>query len=155
MAMDAPARDPVSAGLLAGVDAHHASLTAYRAGDPVPIIEAFADAAIAAVLNAARMVSDIDAIRASWNSCIKARRDSGVWPLLDLVARRPVLNAVVAAEELGIHHTNVYRLLNTLTEARILQSKKEHLAGPFWRSDEILHAIDAFADRAGRRRGAS
>ncbi len=146
---------PVSAGLLAGVDAYHASLTAYRSGDPVPIIEAFADAAIAAVLNAARMVSDIDAIRASWNDRIKARRDSGVWPLLDVVARRPVLNAVVAAEELGIHHTNVYRLLNTLTEAGILQSKKEHLAGPFWRSDEILHAIDAFAERAGRRRAAS
>ena len=142
---------PVSAGLLAGVDEYHASLTAYRAGNPIPIIAAFADAAIAAVDNATRLVADINTVRASWSNRITARSDSGVWPLLEVVARRPVLNAMVAAEELGVHHTNVYRLLNTLTDARVLQSKKEHHAGPFWRSDEILHAIDAFAERAGRR----
>lgn len=143
---------PVSAGLLAGVDSYYASLTAYRAGNPLPIIEAFADAASAAVENAARLVGDIDTIRASWNARVTARRDSGVWPLLDAVARRPVLNATIAAEELGVHPTNVYRLLNALTEAGILRSKKEHLDGPFWRSDEMLGAIDAFAERAGRRR---
>lgn len=143
---------PVSAGLLAGFDSYNASLTAYRAGNPIPIIDAFADAATAAVDNAARPVSDIDTVRASWNARVTARRDSGVWPLLDVVARRPVLNAAIAAEEVGVHPTNVYRLLNALTEAGILRSKKEHLDGPFWRSDEMLQAVDAFAERAGRRR---
>lgn len=37
------------------------------------------------------------------------------------------------------------------TEAGILKRKDEHRLGPFWRSDEVLHAIDAFAERAGRR----
>jgi len=143
---------PVSAGLLAGVEAYHASLTAYRAGDPVPIIDAFADAALAAVENATQLVADIDRIHADWRTRITARRDSNVWRLLDLAARMPVITGRVAAEELGIEPaTNVYRLLNTLRDAGILQSKREHQAGPVWRSDEILHAIDAFAERAGRR----
>lgn len=142
---------PVSAGLLAGVGAYHASLTAYRAGDPAPIIDAFADAAVAAVRNARELVADIDSIRAGWTTRVTARSDSGVWQLLDVFARRPVLTGTAAAAELGVAPTNVYRLLNTLRGEGILQSKKEHLDGPLWRSDEILTAIDAFAERAARR----
>jgi Fic family protein len=143
---------PVSAGLLAGVEAYHAALTAYRAGDPVPIIDAFADAALAAIDNATQLIADIDRIRAGWLERVTARRDSRVWVLLDLIARRPVITGAFAAAELGITPANnVYRLLNTLRDADILKSKREHEAGPVWRSDEILTAIDKFAERAGRR----
>ncbi|WP_223286126.1 hypothetical protein [Kocuria atrinae] len=41
--------------------------------------------------------------------------------------------------------------LRALVEAGIIKSKAEHGLGPFWRSDEVLAAIDAFAQRAGRR----
>jgi hypothetical protein len=41
--------------------------------------------------------------------------------------------------------------LRALTGAENVKSKSEHGLRPFWRSDEILAAIDAFADRAGRR----
>lgn len=38
-----------------------------------------------------------------------------------------------------------------LVEAGIFKSKNnEHQLGPFWRNDEVLQAIDAFAARAGR-----
>ncbi|UFU05633.1 hypothetical protein [Ruania halotolerans] len=30
-------------------------------------------------------------------------------------------------------------------------SRREHRLGPFWRADEVLTAVDAFAERAGRR----
>lgn len=36
-------------------------------------------------------------------------------------------------------------------DAGIATSRGEHRRGPFWRSDEVLGAIDAFAERAGRR----
>lgn len=39
----------------------------------------------------------------------------------------------------------------TSSLVRPLMSKTEHRLGPFWRSEEILDAIDAFAARAGRR----
>jgi len=142
---------PVSAGLLADVDGYHAALTAYRRGDPNPIVRAFASAAFRAVANSRGLVSDIDRIRASWNSRLTARRDSNAWRLLDLFASRPVLDSATAAAELGISQPNVYPPLKALVDADIVRSKAEHKLGPFWRSEEILQAIDAFAARAGRR----
>jgi Fic family protein len=142
---------PVSAGLLADVDGYHGALTAYRAGDIDPIIRAFADASLRAVANARRLVGEIDEIRASWDDRLSVRRDSNAWKLLDLLVRRPVLDSATAATELGVRQPNVYPSLRALVEAGIVKSKAEHRLGPFWRSEEILAAIDRFAQRAGRR----
>ena len=142
---------PVSAGLLADVEGYHAALTAYRAGDPNLIVRAFASAAFRAVSNSRELVSDIDAIRASWNDRLTARRDSSAWRLLDIFSSRPVLDSASAARELGVAQPNVYPPLKALVDAGIVRSKAEHKLGPFWRSEEILDALDAFAARAGRR----
>lgn len=61
------------------------------------------------------------------------------------------IRAVVNARELGIRVQNAYPVLHDLTGVGILQAKSEYRAGTLWRSDEILHAIDRFAERAGRR----
>ncbi|WP_278102636.1 Fic family protein [Microbacterium proteolyticum] len=142
---------PVSAGLLADVDGYHSALTAYRAGDPNPIVRAFASAAFRAVSNSRELVSDIDTVRGSWNDRLTARRDSSAWRLLDIFASRPVLDSATAAGALGIAQPNVYPPLKALVDAGIVRSKAEHKLGPFWRSEEILEALDAFAARAGRR----
>ncbi len=142
---------PVSAGLLADVEGYHGALSAYRAGEVDPIILMFANASLRAVHNARWLVEEIDVIRASWNKRLDARRTSNAWKLLDVLARRPVLNSAAAASELGIQQPNVYPPLRALVEAGIAKSKAEHKLGPFWRSDEVLAAIDAFAERAGRR----
>lgn len=142
---------PVSAGLLADVDGYHAALTAYRAGDVNPIIRAFADASRRAISNARLLVTEIDDIRAAWNERLTVRRDSNAWRVLDILTRRPVLDSATAARELGVLQPNVYPSLRALVDAGIVKSKAEHRLGPFWRSDEILAAVDRFARRAGRR----
>jgi Fic family protein len=142
---------PVSAGLLADVDGYHAALTAYRAGDPEPIVARFAEASLRAVVNARELVADIDTIASGWRERIRARSDSGVWRALEVVARTPVVDAALVAGELGIRSQNVYPLLRELTDQGVLTAKTEHRFGTLWRSDEILHAIDRFAERAGRR----
>lgn len=142
---------PVSAGLLADVEGYHAALTSYREGEVDPIIDAFADASLRAVNNARQLVREIEEVRAGWEQRLSVRRNSTAWRLLDILARRPVLNSAAAAEELGVKQPNVYPPLKALVEAGIVKSKREHGLGPFWRSDEILSAIDAFAERAGRR----
>ncbi|GAA3932584.1 Fic family protein [Microbacterium soli] len=139
---------PVSAGLLADVEGYHQALTAYRAGDVSPIVLAFANASMRAVSNARRLIADIDEIQRSWATRLTVRRSSNAWRLLDIVARRPVLDAVTAARELGVQRPNAYPPLQALVDAGILTAKAER---PFWRSTEILGAIDAFAERAGRR----
>lgn len=142
---------PVSAGLLADLQGYHRALTAYRDGETAPIIEAFALASLRAVRNVEQLVADLDSIRASWDERLHVRRSSNAWRLLDVLVRRPVLSSAAAAEELGVKQPNVYPPMRALEETGIVTARSVHRMGPFWRSDEILAAIDAFAERAGRR----
>lgn len=142
---------PVSAGLLADTDAYFAALTSYRDGDATPIVERFSHASILAIANGRQLVADIRDIRENWNDVITARSDSAVWKVADLVTRRPVVNAALLEQELGIESTNAHRYLNPLTEGGILVETTSGPRNRVWRSPEVLAALDAFAERAGRR----
>ncbi len=142
---------PVSAGLLADTGAYFAALTSYREGDAEPIIECFARASGRAIDNGRLLVSDLREIRRRWNDVIVARSDSAVWKVADLLTRRPVVNAAVLAAELGIESTNAHRYLAPLTEAGILVETTNRARNRIWRAPEVLAALDAFAERAGRR----
>lgn len=142
---------PVSAGLLADVEGYHQALTSCRGGAADPMELTFAHAALRAVENAGHLLADIEEVRGSWNDRLGARRDSNARRLPDVLVRRPVLDSATATAELGIKQPNVHPPMCALAAAGVVRSKEEHLAGPFWRSDEILATIDAFARRAGRR----
>lgn len=142
---------PVSAGLLANTDAYFAALTSYRAGDAAPIVERFSRATVLAIANGRQLVADLRHIRETWNDVITARSDSAVWRLADLLTRRPVVNAALLAQELGIESTNAHRYLKPLAEAGILIETASGPRNRVWRSPEVLAALDAFAERAGRR----
>ncbi|ORB29237.1 Fic family protein [Mycolicibacterium parafortuitum] len=143
---------PVSAGLLADTDAYFAALTSYRDGDAAPIVERFSEATVLAIANGRELVAELRDIREAWNGAITARSDSAVWKVADLLTRRPVVNAALLAQELGIESTNAHRYLNPLTEAGILIETTNGPRNRVWRSPEVLAALDAFAARAGRRR---
>lgn len=142
---------PVSAGLLADTEAYFAALTSYREGDAAPIVERFSQATVLAIANGRQLVTELRDIRQTWNERITARSDSAVWKVADLLTRRPVVNAVLLAQELGIESTNAHRYLNPLTDAGILVEATNGPRNRVWRSPEVLAALDAFAERAGRR----
>jgi Fic family protein len=142
---------PVSAGLLADTSAYFAALTSYRDGDAAPIVESFSQATVLAIANGRQLVIDLRDIRETWNDVITARADSAVWKVADLLTRRPVVNAALLAQELGIESTNAHRYLNPLAKAGILVETTNGPRNRVWRSPEVLAALDAFAERAGRR----
>ena len=142
---------PVSAGLLADVGGYHAALQEYRAGHLAPIVEAFADASLRAVRNTRQLVGELDALRDEWEERLTVRKDSKAWPLLEVVMRKPVLDAATAAGKVGVKAPNVYAALRALESAGVLSATDESRRGRFWRSDEVLDALDRFAKRAGRR----
>ncbi len=142
---------PISAGLLVDTDAYFAALTAYRSGDPMPIAERVADASFAAIANGRALVEELRSVRAAWADQIKARRDSAVWAVVDVILRHPVVNAALLADELGIAPQNTYRLLGTLIEAGVLVEFTDRKRNRLWRAPEVLDALDQFASRAGRR----
>jgi len=97
------------------------------------------------------LVGDLRAIREVWASKITARRDSAVHRVADLLIKRPVVNAQLLKRELNIPMSNVYRYLDPLTELRIIVEFTDLSRNRAWRAPEVLHALDAFALRAGRR----
>ena len=142
---------PVSAGLLSNTDAYFQALGAYRGGDPAPIVEQLSSAAILAVVNGRHLVGDLRSIREQWDSRITARRDSAVHRVADLLVRQPVFNAVTLQRELGITTGNARRYVDPLVEARVIVEFTDRTRNRAWRAPEILSALDAFAERAGRR----
>ena len=58
---------PVSAGLLVDTDSYFAALTAYRDGNPSPIVATFADAAFAAIGNGRQLARDLLDVYESWS----------------------------------------------------------------------------------------
>ncbi|MEP9394556.1 Fic family protein [Gordonia sp. VNK1] len=142
---------PVSAGLLADTDAYFAALTAFRHGDLVPIVQRFTDASIRAVGNGRQLVTELRDIRERWGESITARKDAAVWRVADLLVRRPVVNGVVLRDELGISTDHPRRHVGPLLDAGIVVEFTDRSRNRAWRAPEVLDALDAFAERAGRR----
>lgn len=145
---------PLSAGLLHNTDRYVAALTAYRGGDVEPIVTVVADAAFAAVGNARHLVEELHDVRSSWEQRVRVRRGASTWRIADLLLRSPVLTARAVAEELGVAVPNAHRALAPLVDAGVLTVAAGPGRAAVWRSEEVLHALDAFARRAGRRRSA-
>jgi Fic family protein len=142
---------PVSAGLLTDTRAYFDTLTAYRAGDPVPIVAMLATASFAAITNARQLVAELHEVRAGWDATVRARRGATTWRLADLLLRQPVVDAATVARELGISPANALRPLRPLVEAGVLTEFTGAARNRMWQSLEVLAALDAFAVRAGRR----
>lgn len=142
---------PVSAGLLADTGRYVAALTACRDGDATPIVERFAESCARATTNGRQLVTELRGIRESWNDAITARADSSVWQVANLLTVRPVVNAVLVRDELGIPTDQPRRYLGPLTDAGILVEFTDRARNRAWRAPEVLAALDAFAERAGRR----
>jgi Fic family protein len=141
---------PISAGLLVNVDTYFGALTAYRDGDPEPIVRQVAEASYTAVANGRELVAELRAIRQGWQSRVRARRDAATWRVADLLLRHPVIDAGLVSDELGIAAPNVYRTIEPLVAADVVTSSGRQ-RDRVWHAREVLVAVDAFAARAGRR----
>ncbi|MFC7482167.1 Fic family protein [Luedemannella flava] len=142
---------PVSAGLLSETNRYFDALTSYRHGDPTAIVERLAQASFAATANGRELVAELREIRARWDTQVTARRDALVWRLADALIRHPVLNSATAATVLDVAPQNVHRAIAPLVVAGVLTEFTGYDRNRMWQSTEVLAALDAFADRAGRR----
>lgn len=142
---------PVSAGLLTDTRRYFDSLTAYRDGDPAPIVKRLTQATFSAIVNGRTLVNELRAIRIGWDDRIRARRGSGAWTLAEVLLRQPVIDAHAVAAELGTSPQNALRSVRVLADAGVLTEFTGFARNRMWQSREVLDALDAFAERAGRR----
>lgn len=142
---------PISAGLLTDVSGYHEALTSYRRGDLEPIVRQFAEASADAISNSNVLIGELRETAAAWANRAKPRPGSQLERVLSYAARQPVFTAGTLAAALAIAAPNVYPHLRKLAELGILKQKPEHKIGQVWRADDVLQALDRFAERAGRR----
>ena len=142
---------PISAGLLSDTETYFGSLTRYRQGDPVPIVEQISEASFRAVTNGRQLAGDIKTTRAGWSEKITARRDAAAWRLADLLLRQPVVDAETVARQLAVPPTSARSALSHLTEVGIVNEFTGYRRNRMWEAKEVTSALDAFAARAGRR----
>ncbi|NWL12605.1 Fic family protein [Paenarthrobacter nitroguajacolicus] len=141
---------PVSSGLLTDTRLYFDALGAYREGDIQPIVERFAESAVRAVDNGRQLAADIKTVEASYRERL-ASGPSSVRKVLDLIPREPALTADMVAEHTGASLATAYRAVERLEEARVLASAGKIRGTRVWVAPDIIAALDAFADRAGRR----
>lgn len=142
---------PVSAGLLADVDAYFDALTAYRSGDAVPIVTQVVDASHASIANSRQLVGDLRDARSRWQDAIRARQDAAVWRLADFLLRQPVVDAATVQASLDVTSANAHRAIRQLDEAGVINEFSGKQRRRLWQAPEVISALDDFAARAGRR----
>jgi Fic family protein len=142
---------PISAGLLADIDAYFAALTAYREGDIEPIVRRVTEASHVAVTSGRALVDELAEIRSTWTEQIKARKHSATWRLRDLVIAQPAVTNKLVADRLEVSWDTAQVAIHRLEDAGILRSISTGKRDRAWVADDVLAALDAFAARAGRR----
>ncbi|WP_204911779.1 Fic family protein [Microlunatus spumicola] len=143
---------PISGGLLVGKDTYFEALGAYRAGDAAPIVDELNHAALRSVHQGRRLIDRMSQLRDTWRATVRARSDSTVWRIIDLLPGHPVLDAETIARRTGVHAAGVRRSVAPLLEAGILvasQHFKSHKQ--LYRAPAVLDLLDDYATEVGRR----
>lgn len=146
---------PVSAGLLSDTGAYYDALTAYRTGDPNPIVEEFSRAALAAVDNGQELAADLKVLHDSWTSTLRARKDAVAWRILPFLLRQPSVTSKLIQETMTVTQPAADNALRQLQAAGVLANPRTvHGEGPkrniVWHAPGVLSALDRFGERARR-----
>ncbi|MCW2749634.1 MAG: hypothetical protein JWR83_744 [Aeromicrobium sp.] len=146
---------PVSAGLLSDTDAYYEALTAYRSGDPNPIIGEFSRAAFAAVRNSQQLATDLRTLHDGWANRLLARSDAVAWRVLPFLLRQPSVTSKLVQDTFKVTQPAADNALRQIQEAGALSKPKtvhgeDQKRNVVWQATEVLEALDRFGDRAGR-----
>lgn len=145
---------PVSAGLLSDVDSYYSALNAYRQGHLEPIVEEFTRATFSAIDNGEQLVTDLVGIREDWLRRVTARSDSSVWRALPVVLSQAAVTTHLLATRLGISKPAAQTAIDHLVSVGALEPANGFRRNRVWLAPSVLVALDAFAQRAGRRQHA-
>ena len=143
---------PISAGLLVDTHSYFAALTAYRAGDPSPIVERFTQASFAAIYNGRTLATDLTKIYDMWSNGLNVRRSAAVWRVLPLLLSHPAVTSAMVQESTGLSQPAADNVIKQLRDAGILSRASGAQRYVVWVATDVTTALDEFAARSRRRR---
>ncbi len=142
---------PVSAGLLTDTAAYFQALTDYREGYLEPIIRQFINASFRAIGNGRILVEDLEGIYERWSDDLASRRGSAARRLLPHLLNQPAVSIAHVESVLGVALSAAQRAVGQLEEAGILTRAGGGRRNRAWVAQDVIDALDAFAERVGRR----
>jgi Fic family protein len=142
---------PVSAGLLTDTSAYFQALTDYREGYVETIIRQFINASFRAIGNGRILVDDLEQVYEGWSESLASRRGSAARRLLPHLLNQPAVNIAYVETATGVALSAAQRAVEQLEEAGILKRAGGGQRNRAWIAQDIIDALDAFAERVGRR----
>lgn len=142
---------PVSAGLLTDTAAYFQALTDYREGHIETIIGQFVNASFLAINNGRTLVDDLEQVFDDWAEKLPSRRGSAARRLLHHLLNQPAVNVAHVESVTGVALSAAQRAVEQLEEAGILQRTSSNQRNRAWIAPDVIDALDAFAERVGRR----
>ncbi len=142
---------PVSAGLLTDTSAYFQALTDYREGYVETIIRQFINASFRAIGNGRILVDDLEQVYEGWSESLASRRGSAARRLLPHLLNQPAVNIAYVETATGVALSAAQRAVEQLEEAGILKRAGGGQRNRAWIAQDVIDALDAFAERVGRR----
>ena len=142
---------PVSAGLLTDTSAYFHALTDYREGYVEAIIRQFINASFRAIGNGRILVDDLEQVYEGWSESLASRRGSAARRLLPHLLNQPAVNIAYVETATGVALSAAQRAVEQLEEAGVLKRAGGGQRNRAWIAQDVIDALDAFAERVGRR----
>lgn len=143
---------PVSAGLLTDTRRYFDALTAYREGDAGPIIERFAFASRYASIEGRRLIDELDTVLVDTRTRTgHLRADAAALRLIPALVGQPVINVRFAKQALGVGDMTAQRAIAALVDAGVLTERTGLRRNRVYQQDDVLAALESFAQRIHRR----
>ena len=142
---------PVSAGLLTDTSGYFQALSDYREGYLDPIIHQFVGASFQAIDNGRALVDDLDRVYGEWGESLTARRGAAARRLLPHLLNQPAITISSVETATGVALSAAQRAVEQLVSAGILTPTSTSRRNRVWIAQDVIDALDAFAERVGRR----
>ena len=142
---------PVSAGLLTDTSAYFRALTDYREGYVETIVRQFVNASFRAIANGRHLVGDLEGVYEDWAERLFSRRGSAARRMLPHLVNQPAVTIPYVQSATGVVLSAAQRAVEQLVEAGILTRAGGGQRNRTWIAPEVIGALDAFAERVGRR----
>lgn len=141
---------PLASALVARRDAYFEVLTHYRAGDPEPIIAAFASASTIAARESRVTAARIAELPQEWRDAVgPVRSDSATARLLAALPAMPVLSAADVEQKVRGATSAMYRAIDLLVEAGVLRPLTDRKRNQVWGVGDMLDELDDLSARIG------
>ena len=142
---------PLASALVAHRDRYFDLLTAYREGEPGPILSSFAASTRIAAQESRKTATRLGQVPSTWKAMAgPMRRDNAAGALLTQLLDRPILSAEDVRELLGTSTSASYAAIDRLHSAGILQPLTARKRNQVWGAILVLDELDDLGMRIAR-----